>query len=162
MVVFSPVTEDDLGTIKEIYDHYILTTTATFHGETIPVHELKEFLFVAHPKYPSFVLRENNEIIGFCYLTQYRKRQAWDRTAELSIYLKPECTGNGIGVVALNRLEDAARQSGIRVLVGTLCGENGASIRLMEKCGSTRCAHLKNVGEKFGRVLDVVIYQKEI
>jgi phosphinothricin acetyltransferase len=48
------------------------------------------------------------------------------------------------------------------VLVGTLCGENHASIRLMEKSGYSRCAHLKNIGEKFGKLLDVVVYQKEI
>ena len=162
MVVFSPVAEDDLNAIKEIYDYYILNTTATFHAETIPVPELKEFLYIADPRYPSFVLREMNEVIGYCFLTRYKPRQAYDRTAELSIYLKPGYTGKGIGIAALKRLEDAAGHSGIRVLVGTLCGENHASIRLMEKCGYTRCAHLKNVGEKFGRVLDVVIYQKEI
>lgn len=48
------------------------------------------------------------------------------------------------------------------VLVGILCGENPASIRLMEKSGYFRCAHLKNIGEKFGRILDVVMDQKEI
>lgn len=162
MAAFSPVTEDDLSAIKEIYDYYILNTTSTFHAESIPISELKEFLFIANPKYPSFVLREKDEVIGYCFLTPYKKRQAYDRTAELSIYLKPGYTGREIGVAALERLEEAAGRSGIRVLVGTLCGENRASIRLMEKCGYTRCAHLKNVGEKFGNVLDVVIYQKEL
>jgi L-amino acid N-acyltransferase YncA len=49
-----------------------------------------------------------------------------------------------------------------RVMVGTICGDNRAGIRLMENAGFSKCAHLKNIGEKFGRVLDVVIYQKEI
>jgi len=30
------------------------------------------------------------------------------------------------------------------------------------KTGYTRCAHLKRIGEKFGNVMDVVMYQKEI
>lgn len=162
MVVFSPVTKDGLAEIKEIYDYYILNTTATFHGEAISIPELEEFLFVAHPTYPSYVIREDGETIGFCFLTRYKKRQAYDRTAELSIYLRPEYTGHGIGAAALKHLEDAAEHAGIRVLVGTLCGENHASIRLMERCGYTRCALLARVGEKFGRVLDVVIYQKEL
>ncbi len=162
MVTFSPVTENDLGPIKEIYDHYILNTTATFHNEAITIPELREFLNISHPKYPSFTVRDNNRIIGYCFLTRYKMRQAYDRTAELSIYMKPEYTGRGIGVVALKYLEDAAKTTGIRVLIGTLCGENHASIRLMEKAGYSRCAYLKNVGEKFGKLLDVVIYQKEI
>ncbi|MBP2132194.1 L-amino acid N-acyltransferase YncA [Methanomicrobium sp. W14] len=33
---------------------------------------------------------------------------------------------------------------------------------MLEKAGYKKCAHLKNVGEKFGKVLDVIIYEKEI
>jgi phosphinothricin acetyltransferase len=55
-----------------------------------------------------------------------------------------------------------AQTAGIHVLVGTLTAENAASVRLFEKAGYVKCAHLKNIGEKFGRILDVVIYQKEI
>jgi L-amino acid N-acyltransferase YncA len=154
--------EKDLGKIKEIYDYYILNTTATFHSEPVTMPELREFLFIADPKYPSFCIREENTIVGYCFLTRYKNRQAYDRTAELSIYLQPECTGRGTGAIALKYLEEAAKNAGSRVLIGTLCGENLASIRLMEKCGYTRCAYLKNVGEKFGKVLDVVMYEKEI
>lgn len=64
--------------------------------------------------------------------------------------------------MALACLEEAAGRSGIRVRIGTLCGENTASIRLLEKYGYTRSAYLKNVGEKSGRVPDVVMYQKEV
>jgi L-amino acid N-acyltransferase YncA len=162
MVDFFPVTKQDLATIIEIYNYYILNTTATFHAEKISKKDLEEFLFISHPKYPSFLIKENNDTIGYCFLTQYKKRQAYDRSAELSIYLKPEFTGKGIGVDALICIEAAAKKAGIHVLVGTLCGENHASIRLMEKAGYTKCAHMKNIGEKLGKILDVVVYQKEI
>jgi L-amino acid N-acyltransferase YncA len=162
MVDLSPVTKEDLAAVIEIYNYYILNSTATFHSEKLTKKDLEEFLFVAHPKYPSFLIKDNNEIIGYCFITQYKKRQAYDRSAELSIYLKPEFTGMGIGPVALSYLEAAAKKAGVHVLVGTLCGENHASIRLLEKSGYSRCAHLKNIGEKFGKVLDVVVYQKEI
>ncbi|WP_321508396.1 N-acetyltransferase family protein [uncultured Methanoregula sp.] len=162
MVEFSPVTNTDLTAILGIYNYYTLNSTATFHSGIMSQKDLEEFLFVAVPKYPSFLIKDNNEIIGYCFLTQYKKRQAYDRSAELSIYLKPEFTGKGIGTLALDHLEAAAKKAGIRVLVGTLCGENHASIRLMEKSGYSRCAHLKNIGEKFGKILDVVVYQKEI
>ncbi len=162
MVVFRPVTRQDFDTILSIYNHYVLTSTATFHSVPLTARELEEFLFVGHPKYPAFMIFDGDEPVGYCFLTQYKKRQAYDRSAELSVYLKPGFTGRGIGMTALARLEDAARSSGIRVLVGTICGENIASIRLMEKTGFTRCACLKNIGEKSGKVMDVVMYQKEI
>jgi L-amino acid N-acyltransferase YncA len=162
MVEFSQVTNTDLAAILAIYNDYILNSTATFHSEKLSKNDLEEFLYVSHLKYPSFLIRGNDEIIGYCFLTQYKKRQAYDRSAEMSIYLKPEFTGKGIGLVALNHLEAAAKKAGIHVLVGTICGENHASIRLMEKSGYSKCAHLKNIGEKFGKILDVVVYQKEI
>jgi L-amino acid N-acyltransferase YncA len=162
MVELSQVTSIDLPAILAIYNDYILNSTATFHSEKLSKNDLEEFLYISHLKYPSFLIRENDEIIGYCFLTQYKKRQAYDRSAELSIYLKPEFTGKGIGLVALNHLEAAAKKAGIHVLVGTMCGENHASIRLMEKSGFSKCAHLKNIGEKFGKILDVVVYQKEI
>ena len=162
MVAFRPAGKEDLPAIAEIYNFYILNSTATFHGSRMAEADLAEFFFIAHPKYPSFVITDNGRIIGYCFLTRYKNRQAYDRSAEVSIYLRPECTGRGIGAEALRRLEEAARGAGIRVLVGTLCGENGASIRLLEKSGYVRCGHLRNIGEKFGKILDVVIYEKEI
>ena len=162
MVEFSPVKETDLSAILAIYNHYILNSTATFHSEKLSEKDLREFLFLSHPRYPSFLITENGEMIGYCFLTQYKKRQAYDRSAELSIYLKQGYTGKGIGLAALSHLEAAAKEAGIHVLVGTICGENQASIRLMEKAGFSKCAHLKNIGEKFEKVLDVVMYEKEI
>lgn len=162
MVEFSPVRESNLAAILAIYNHYILNSTATFHSEKLSEKDLGEFLFLSHPKYPSFLITDKGEIIGYCFLTQYKKRQAYDRSAELSIYLKPGYTGKGIGLAALTHLEAAAKAAGIHVLVGTICGDNRASIRLMEKAGFSQCAHLKNIGEKFGKVLDVVMYEKEI
>ena len=162
MVEFIPVTERDLPEIKEIYDYYIVNSTATFHSGEISLAELREFLFLDHPTYPAFLIKEDGEIVGYCFLTRYKKRQAYNRTAEVSIYLKPGWTGRGIGTVAMKHLENAAKTAGIRVLITTLSGDNIASIRLAEALEFTKCAHLKNVGEKFGKVLDVVMYQKEL
>jgi L-amino acid N-acyltransferase YncA len=139
MVTFSPVMENDLGKIKEIYDYYILNTTATFHSEPVTIPELRDFLFIGDPKYPSFCIREDYTTVGYCFLTRYKNRQDYDRTAEFSIYVQPEYAGRGMGSIALKYLEEAAKNAGSRVIIGTLCGENLASIRLMEKCGYTRC-----------------------
>jgi len=162
MIRFTPVTSADLPKIKEIYDHYILHTTATFHRDALSLSELAEIISLDNPRYPSFLIRDDDVIIGYWFLSRYKKRQADDRTAELSIYLKPEYTGKGIGCIAMQYLEKAAAAGGIKVLIGTLCSENHASIRMLEKMGYTKAAHLTHVGEKFGTVLDVVMFLKEL
>jgi L-amino acid N-acyltransferase YncA len=152
--------EEDFILVKEIYDYYILNSTATFHTDPISIEELKSVIPVAHPKYKSFLIEYNGKICGYCFISQYKKRQAYDRTAEITIYLKPEFTGMGIGKETLNILESIAKQQGISVLIGIISYENQKSMTLFEKCGYEKCAHYKQVGQKFNRILDVVAYQK--
>lgn len=64
--------------------------------------------------------------------------------------------------MAVKYIEGFAKNKNIHVLVATICGENSGSINLFEKNGYTKCAHYKEVGEKFGQFLDVVAYQKII
>ncbi|MBL7844659.1 MAG: N-acetyltransferase [Cyclobacteriaceae bacterium] len=159
---FTPLTGDKFIEIKAIYDWYIKNATATFHTEPITLEQLREFIFIDHPLYKSFLIHADVALAGYCFLTYHKKRPAYDRTAEISIYLEKEFTGRGIGQVALAYLEEVAKRVGLKNLVGVITGDNLSSMALFEKAGFIKCAHFKNVGEKFGKVLDVVAYQKEI
>jgi phosphinothricin acetyltransferase len=161
-IEFDELTERDFEIIKEIYDYYIENSTATYYTEKISIAELKEFIPCGHEKYKSYLILADGECCGFCYLSQYKKRQAYDRTAEVSVYLKPEWTGKGIGKAALSQLEKVAHEKGISVLIGIISGDNEISIKLFEKYGYEKCGHFRQIGEKFGKVLDVVSYQKII
>jgi L-amino acid N-acyltransferase YncA len=155
-----PLTLSDLPIVKAVYDYYIVNTTATFHTELITLDELKTVIPIGQQKYPSFLINYNGQVCGYCYLSQYKKRQAYDRTAEITLYLKPGFTGKGIGKATLQLMETVAKNNDIKVLIGIISGENEDSIKLFEKCGYQKCAHFKQVGEKFGRLLDIVAYQK--
>ncbi len=152
--------DSDFELVKRIYDHYILNSTATFHTQEITTAELKEIMPVGHPRYRSFLIKRDGETCGYCYIGQYKKRQAYDRTAEITIYLKPELTGQDIGSEVVRQLEVLAAKSGIAVLLAGITGDNARSIRLFEKCGYEKCAHFRQVGEKFNKILDVVVYEK--
>jgi len=161
-VEFQEISDHDFPAIKEIYDWYIKNSTATFHTEPIRIDQLKEFIFLKHRLYGSYLIFAGDETAGYCFLTYYKNRQAYDRTAEVTIYLKPEYCGKGIGMAAMNYLEQVAYARGLKNLIGIISGNNNGSIALFEKSGYSKCAHFRNVGEKFGKVLDVVAYQKEI
>ena len=161
-ISFTEIEEKDLPEVKKIYDWYIENSIATFHTEPIQIDQLKEFIYFNHPLYQAYLIDLKNEIIGYCFLTNYKKRQAYDRTAEISIYLKPEFCHQGFGKIALNHLEVKAKENGLKNLIGIIAGDNEQSIHLFEKSGFTKCAHFKNIGEKFNRILDVFAFQKEI
>jgi len=159
---FVEMQEPDLSIVKEIYDYYILNSTATYYTDKITIDELKQFIPVGNKKYPSFLIRTGDTTVGFCYLSQYKKRQAYDRTAEVSVYLRHDLTGQGIGKVALEHLENVAKENGIPVLLGIISADNERSIKLFENCGYERCGYLRQIGEKFNQLLDVSFYQKFI
>lgn len=161
-ISFTPLTGDKLLDIKAIYDWYIKNSTATFHTEPITLDQLQEFIFIGHPLYKSFLIYADGALAGYCFLTYHKKRPAYDRTAEISIYLKQEAAGKGIGKSALAYLEQVAKETGLKNLVGVITGDNTPSMALFERAGFEKCAHFKNVGEKFGKVLDVVAYQKQL
>jgi phosphinothricin acetyltransferase len=161
-IEFGKMTIEKLHEVKAIYDWYIENATATFHTEPITLDQLQEFIFINHPLYKSYLIYVDDLLAGYCFLTYHKKRPAYDRTAEISIYLKPEFSGKGIGKTALKYLESVAEEVGLKNLVGVITGDNLYSMALFEKAGFVKCAHFKNVGEKFGKVLDVVAYQKEI
>ncbi|MEP7322856.1 MAG: N-acetyltransferase family protein [Saprospiraceae bacterium] len=159
---FVPIREDDLSTIKDINDWYILNTTATYYTEPITFDQLKEVIYFNHPRYKSYLIYDDTDTVGYCYLTHYKKRPAYDRTTEITIYLHKDHCHRGIGSIALEYLEKQAIETGLKNLVAGISADNTASLALFEKSGYIKCAHFKNVGEKFGMILDVVYYQKEI
>ena len=161
-IEFKEITNQDFPAIKEIYDWYIANSTATFHTEPIRIDQLKEFIFVNHHLYKSYLIFSGKELAGYCFLTYYKNRQAYNRTAEVTIYLKPAVCGKGIGKIAMAHLETVAIAQGLKNLIGIISGDNEGSIALFEKSGYFKCAHFRNVGEKFNKVLDVVAFQKEI
>ena len=157
-----PVRPEHLEQIRNIYQYYVDHSTATFHTGHVTTTELSEKILIDHPKYKSFVIEVDGVMRGYCYFSQYNKRQAYDRTAELSIYLAHDFKGRGVGKEVINRLEDVARRAGIAVLLAIITGDNEHSIRSFASAGYVLCGTLKEVGEKYDRLLDVVFYQKII
>ncbi len=154
------IKEEDLEKVTEIYNHYVQNTTATFHQYTLQPEEMKPLVFFDNAKYMAFVIIGKGDICGYCLLTQFKTREAYNHTAEITVYLDPNHVGKGIGSRAVKHIEDFANSKDIHVLVAVICGENDKSIKLFERNGYFKCAHYKEVGKKFGRLLDVVSYQK--
>ncbi|MFA5865852.1 MAG: N-acetyltransferase family protein [Phycisphaerae bacterium] len=159
---FKSIEEEDLPVVLDIYNHYILTTTVTFRLDPIPMETLRSFIFLNHSRYKTYLIYYLSEIAGFCFLTQYKNLEAYDRTSEIGIYLKPDFTHRGLGTQAVKYLEKVAVVNGIKMLIASISGENTASIKLFRKLEYEECGHFKRVGEKWGRIIDVVYFQRSL
>ena len=135
-ITLRTLTENDLPFVKDIYDYYTLHTTVVYFVHCASIDELKNYIPVGDPVYRSFIIETpEGAPCGFCYFARFKPREAFRISVELTLYLKPEFTGRG---------------------------ENEASIRLFEKCGFECCANIRQVAEKFGKKLDLRMYQKII
>jgi L-amino acid N-acyltransferase YncA len=153
--------EKHLEAILEIYNYYINNSTATYYTHELSLAEMHKKIFFENERFQSFVIQnENDEVIGFCSLCQYNTKDGYDRTAEISMYIHADYTGKGIGSHAMEFLEKKAREYGFHILIGAATSKNTASIKMFEKAGYSKCAHYKEIGFKFGEVLDDVHYQK--
>ena len=159
-VIFKEYEECDLPKLFEIYSYYIENSTATFAIEPITPDQMKKILEPLSQRYKTFVILCNDEICGYALFTRFKAREAYDISAEVTIYLKQGFTGRNIGSTALALLEKEAKLAQIHTLVANITSENQASLRLFEKNGYQKCAHFKEVGKKFGRILDLVCLEK--
>jgi len=161
-IIFEEMKEEYLSEVLPIYSYYVLNTTASFHVRIPTIEQMRQMVFFNNVKYKTFVILDNKQICGYVLITKHKDREAYDATAEVTTYLKPESIGKGLGSIALSFIEGYAKQQGIHVLLAIISGQNEASIRLCAKNGYTKCAHYKEVGQKFGQLLDIVAYQKII
>lgn len=158
---FKLVEEAHLPGIQEIYNYYAVNTTISFHTEPVDMEEMRGNVLFSNPRYQTFIISTDEEhMAGYVLISQHKKKQAYDVSGEVTIYLKPNFTGRGIGKKALEFIEQFARDKDFHVLVATICAENERSKTLFERNGYFQCAHYREIGSKFGRRLDVITFQK--
>jgi len=83
--------------VLEIYNYYILNSTATFSVEPIDEAGLRNLAFTGLERFPSFALLEGNKLVGYSLLNLYKPREAYDKTAEVTIYSDKNTMGKGYG-----------------------------------------------------------------
>jgi phosphinothricin acetyltransferase len=156
-----PFIEKHVDAGCEIYNHYIVNSTSTFTTEKLSRDEFRSMVIRENPIYGTFAAEDavDMSLLGYAYLGPYKDRQAYLPTAEVSVYLKPECTGRGIGKSLLDKLHVYARTQKFHALMALICDESAASIKLFSRAEYEKVAQLKEVGLKFGRRLDVLFFE---
>lgn len=153
---------DDLPQILEIYNHAVLNTTASYDYQPRTLeHRTAWFEDHQRQNYPIYVaVIETGEVVGWSSLSRFHDRMGYRFTAEDSVYVAEVHRGKGVGKALLKPLIDAACERKLRAVLGLIDGQNEVSIRLHAGFGFEKVAHLKQVGYKFDRWLDVVIMEK--
>ncbi|MBO5254092.1 MAG: N-acetyltransferase [Clostridia bacterium] len=151
---------EDLPALLDIYNHEVLNGTATFDltPQTLPQRRM---WFDAHntENHPLFVYDADGVVAGYVSLSDYREKEAYRSTVELSVYVHPAHRGKGLATELMGFiLDEARRDDSIHTVVSVITSGNTASVRLHEKFGFTFGGTIKEVGKKFGEYLDIDNY----
>ncbi|MBN2559031.1 MAG: N-acetyltransferase [Clostridia bacterium] len=152
----------DVLALLGIYNYYVENSTATFHLKKLGVDEFSAAFWFTGTKSGTYTVLDEDRVIGYCTLGPFNNKEAYDRSAYVSIYLEKDSTGRGRGAEILDFLEKKAIEKGLHSLIALICSENKRSSDLFLRKGYRLVGELKQAGEKFGRLLDVVYFQKLI
>ncbi len=155
MITIRHANAADLPFIAGVMNHYIATSTCTFHLAPRTPEEYGGWFRDRTDAHPVTVAELDADTAGFAYLSPWRPREAYRRSVEGSVYVHPGRHRRGVGRALLTDLIARARALGHRTLIGGTCTEAEASLALQRALGFRTVGVLKKVGYKFGRWLDV-------
>jgi L-amino acid N-acyltransferase len=75
------------------------------------------------------------------------------------VHVRADRRGQGLGRALVLELKSRAAALGKHVMIAGIDTDNVASIRMHERMGFSRVGHLREVGFKFGRWLDLEFLQ---
>lgn len=156
-----PAAQPDLPALLDIYNYEVSNGTATFDLVPKTLEQRQEWLDCHNVEnHPLLVAEENDTIMGYASLSDYRPKEAYRSTVELSVYVHPRHRGKGVASAMMEAiLEEARRDERTHTVVSVITSGNDASTRLHEKFGFTFCGRMREMGWKFGRLLDIDNWQ---
>ncbi len=161
-VVIRPARAEDLPDITQIYNEAILTTTATFDTEPKSLADRLQWFESRGDRHPVLVAEWDGRVIGWSAISSYSDRAAYDDTGETACYVKSEYRGRGVGRRLKGTTIEAAQRLGYHSLIARVAATSEESLHLNLSFGFILVGTLKQVGRKFGRLLDVHILQKMV
>jgi phosphinothricin acetyltransferase len=165
-IVIRDAVEADLPATLAIYNELIPNTTIAWTEELQTMEERSAWFAEQRRRdFPVLVAVAGEEVLGTAAFGDFRDSVHWPGyrfTAELSIHVRGDCRGSGVGRLLMSSLFDRAERRDIHVLVAAIDEANHDSIGFHERLGFVEVARMPETGFKFGRRLDLVLMQRFI
>ena len=145
----------DAEDIRNIYNYYVQNTIITFEEDTVDHDEMARRIDAISTEYPWFVFEADNKVVGYAYASRWKMRSAYRFAVESTVYVDPEYYRRKIGFKVYDRLIQELKALSFHTAMGGIALPNDASIALHEKLGFVKVGHFKEVGQKFGKWIDV-------
>jgi L-amino acid N-acyltransferase YncA len=133
---------EDWQKVKEIYEKGIATGNATFQTEA-PVWADWDSGHLASCR---LIAEKDSEILGWAALSPVSSRCVYAGVAEVSVYVDPAYSCQGIGKALLRQLVLESENQGIWTLQAGIFPENLASVKLHQQSGFREIGFREKIG----------------
>ncbi len=150
----------DLQALLDIYNYEVEHGVATLDLQPKNLAQW-EIWFDAHnvENHPLLVAEMDGHVAGYASLSDYREKEAYKSTVELSVYIAPGDRRKGVATALMGAiLAEARGDAQTHTVVSVITAGNEASVRLHKRFGFEFCGMIREVGTKFGRYLDIENY----
>ena len=154
-----PASPSDLREINAIFNYYVAHSTCVW--TTTPCSETERQAWYAEHggNMPVIVAERDGKIVGWGALSSFRTAYTQAGTLEDSVYVHHYFHRQRIGSCLLTNLIESASRNGLHSILANISADQTPSIRLHEKFGFQKVAHLHQVGRKFNQWFDAVYLQ---
>jgi len=159
--VIRPARPADAPGVAAIWNPIIRDTAITFNSEEKTLSALEEMIEGRQAAgYGFLVAEEAGGIAGFATYSQFRGGVGYLRSYEHTVLLAPSARGRGIGRALMEALLAHATAAGGHAMMAGVSGENEEGKAFHDAIGFDFVARVPEVGWKFGRYMDLFLYQK--
>lgn len=153
----------DLPAIVDIYNASIPSRLATADTEAVSVESRRRWFQEHSPTCrPLWVAEIEAEIVGWLSFQSFYKRPAYQKTAELSVYVSPAYHRQGIGKTLLQKAIEQSPKLGLCTLLGFIFAHNQPSLRLFARHQFQPWGYLPEVAELDGIERSLVIVGRRV
>jgi L-amino acid N-acyltransferase YncA len=147
---------NDWPAVRSIYLEGIATGHATFETAA-PSWEDWD---ASHHQFGRLVAREAGRVVGWAALSPVSRRQVYSGVAEVSVYVRSDSRGQGVGRALLERLISESEQKGIWTLQASVFPENAATIGLHRGCGFREAGRRERIGKMNDEWRDTLLLER--
>ncbi len=154
--VIDQMNPGDWEQVRLIFREGIATGYTTFETDA-PSCEKWD---AGHLTIARLVARKGAKVLGWAALSPVSNRVAYRGVAELSVSVKEESRGQGIGRALLEALIEISERNEIWTLQAAIFPENTASVKLHLRCGFREVGRRERIGKLNGTWRDTLLFER--
>lgn len=148
----------DLDAIVAIYNSIVASRQVTADLEPVSVASRRQWFAKHDPdRRPLWVVERDGAVAAWLSFSNFYGRPAYDKTAEISVYVHADHRGSGLGSYLVQQAIRHAPAIRVDTLLGFIFGHNAPSLRLFRKYGFEEWGRLARVAQLDGVERDLII-----